>query len=77
MQEMQERIISNAVRRTETPIKRLARHKGGMIHIDMESVKNKLLGASLIGIGIFSAELTGDGTAMIMLLFMGLAAISK
>lgn len=62
-------------RRTETPIKPLATHKRRTIHTDIESVKNKLLGASLITVGMISAKLTGDGTAAVMLLMMGLLAI--
>lgn len=59
---------------TRTPVKPLTRPKR-TIHIDIETVKNKLLGTSLIVVGILSAKLTGDGTAAIMMLFMGLAAI--
>lgn len=60
---------------TETSVKSTVKPKRGTIHITVESVKNKLLGASLIVLGILSAKLTGDGTAAIMMLFMGLSAI--
>jgi hypothetical protein len=61
--------------RTETPVKPLARHKRRSTHITAETVKNKLLGTSLIVVGILSAKLTGDGTAMVMMFLMGLIAI--
>lgn len=61
--------------RTETPVKPIVTHKRKTIHIDMESVKNKLLGASLIAVGMISAKLTGDGTAAVMCWLMGLSAI--
>lgn len=35
----------------------------------------KLLGITLIVLGMISAKLSGDGTAMIMLMFIGTAAI--
>lgn len=35
----------------------------------------KLLGIALIALGMISAKLSGDGTAMIMLMFIGTAAI--
>lgn len=60
---------------TETPIKPLVKPNRRSTHITAESVKNKLLGASLIVIGILSAKLTGDGTAMIMMFFIGITAI--
>lgn len=62
-------------RRTETPVKPLVRPKRRTIHIDMESVKDKLLGACLITVGMISAKLTGDGTAAVMCWIMGLSAI--
>ena len=42
---------------------------------DRKALQNRLLGMVTIILGIVSAKLTGDGTAMIMLLFMGIAAI--
>lgn len=57
--------------RTETPVKPLVKSK----RETAESVKSKLLGASLIAVGILSAKLTGDGTAMVMMFLMGLIAI--
>lgn len=62
-------------KRTETPVKRIAIPKGRTIHITAESVKNKLLGSSLITVGMISAKLTGDGTAAVMCWLMGLSAI--
>lgn len=59
----------------KTPVKPLVKPKQKTIHINIESVKNKLLGLSLIVVGILSAKLTGDGTAAVMTLFLGLSAI--
>ena len=75
MQERTAYTLTPYPRRTETPVKPLTTPKHKTIHIDMESVKNKLLGASLITVGIISAKLTGDGTAAVMCLMMGLSAI--
>lgn len=36
---------------------------------------NRLCGIALITVGMISAKFTGDGTAAVMLLVMGLAAI--
>lgn len=75
---LQERTIyipTHTTRRTEKSVKPLVKLKRKTIHIDTESVKNKLLGASLIALGILSAKLTGDGTAMMMTFFIGLSAI--
>lgn len=75
---LQERIIcipTHPIGRTEKPVKPFAKPKRKTIHIDIESVKNKLLGLSLIAVGILSAKLTGDGTAAVMTLFLGLSAI--
>ena len=75
---MQEKVIYMPIhvqRRTETPIKPLAKSKRKTIYITAESVKDKLLGASLIAVGIISAKLTGDGTAAVMCWLMGLSAI--
>ena len=75
---MQERIIYTLTpypRRTETHDKPIVRSKRRTIHITAEAIKNKLLGASLIAVGILSAKLTGDGTAAVMMLLMGLSAI--
>lgn len=75
---MQERTIyipTRRVKRTETPAKPLVKVMRRSTHITTEAVKNKLLGASLIAIGILSAKLTGDGTAAVMMSFIGLTAI--
>lgn len=75
---MQERIIyipTHHIERTETLAKPLVKAKRRSTHITAEAVKNKLLGASLIAIGILSAKLTGDGTATVMMLMIGLPAI--
>lgn len=65
----------HVTKHTETPIKPLIKNNRRSTHITAEAVKNKLLGASLIAIGIFSAKLTGDGTAAVMMFFIGLTAI--
>lgn len=44
-------------------------------HINRDKIKNISLGLSLIGIGILSAVISGDGTAMMMTIAIGLAAI--
>lgn len=75
LQEQTIYIPTRRAERTETPIKPLAKVKRRNTHITAEAVKNKLLGASLIAIGILSAKLTGDGTAAVMLFVMGFAAI--
>ncbi len=75
---LQERTIyipTNVVRRTETSVKPLVTPKRKTIHINIESVKDKLLGVSLITVGMISAKLTGDGTAAVMCWLMGLSAI--
>lgn len=75
---MQERTIyipTPTARPTETPIKPPIKVKRRSTYITAETVKNKLLGASLIAIGILSAKLTGDGTAAVMMLVIGLTAI--
>lgn len=74
----QERTIyipTHHAERTETLAKPLVKIKWRSAHITAEAVKNKLLGASLIAIGILSAKLTGDGTAAVMMSFIGLTAI--
>lgn len=58
----------------ELSVKPTVKPKRKAIHIT-ESVKNKLLGVSLIALGIFTAVYTGDGTAMILTLFIGIGAI--
>lgn len=68
-------IPTPASRPTETPVKPLAKPNCRSTYITAETVKNKLLGVSLIVIGILSAKLTGDGTAMIMMFFIGITAI--
>lgn len=60
---------------TKTLAKPLVKAKRRSTHITAEAVKNKLLGASLIVLGILSAKLTGDGTAAVMTFFIGLSAI--
>lgn len=55
-------------------VKPTVKPKRKAIHVT-ESVKNKLLGASVIALGIFTAVYTGDGTAMILTLFIGIGAI--
>ncbi len=75
MQEHTIYIPTPTTKPTETPVKSLAKPNRRCTHITAESVKNKLLGASLIVIGILSAKLTGDGTAMIMMFFIGITAI--
>lgn len=70
---MQKRTIH--FRRTEPFIKPFTKPKRKTIHIIVETLKNKLLGASLIAVGILSAKLTGDGSAAVMTLFLGLSAI--
>ena len=75
---LQERTIyipTHHAERTETPVKPLVKVRQKSTHITTESVKNKLLGASLIALGILSANLTGDGTAAVMMSFIGLTAI--
>lgn len=75
---LQERAIyipTHHAERTETPAKPLVKIKWRSTHITAEAVKNKLLGASLIAIRILSAKLTGDGTAAVMMSFIGLTAI--
>lgn len=75
---LQERTIYIPTRpagRTGKPVKPFAKSKRKTIHIDIESIKNKLLGLFLIAIGILSAKLTGDGTAAVMTFFIGLSAI--
>lgn len=68
-------IPTHPIGQTEKPVKPFAKPKRKTIHIDIESVKNKFLGLSLIAVGILSAKLTGDGTAAIMTFFIGLSAI--
>lgn len=75
---LQERTIyipTHPIGRTETLVKLLVKPKRKTIHIDIENVKNKLLGMSLIAVGILSAKLTGDGTVAVMTFFIGLSAI--
>lgn len=74
---MQQQIIYTPnPRRTKTRVKPSIKSKRKVtIHITTETLKNKLLGVSLIAVGIFSAKLTGDGTAAVMTLFLGLSAI--
>lgn len=43
--------------------------------LNRDKIKNVALGLSLIGIGVLSAVISGDGTAMIMTIAIGLAAI--
>lgn len=43
--------------------------------ISREKIRAVMLGISLMGVGILSAVISGDGTAMIMTFFIGLAAI--
>lgn len=70
-------VSETAFKRTEKPTESVSKHKNKTIHINTESVKNKLLGVFLIVLGIFSAELTGDGTAAVLTLLIGLSAISS
>lgn len=57
--------------RTENPAESVSKRKNKTI----ENVKNKLLGVSLIVLGILSAAVTGDGTAAVLTLLIGLSAI--
>ena len=75
---LQERTIyrpTPTAKPTETPIKPPVKVKRRSLYITAETVKNKLLGASLIGLGMLSAVLTGDGTAAVMMFFLALSAI--
>lgn len=67
-------ISETAFKHTENPTESVSKRKK-IIHINAESVKNKLLGVFLIVLGILSAELTGDGTAAVLTLLIGLSAI--
>lgn len=67
-------ISETAFKHTENLTESVSKRKK-IIHINAESVKNKLLGVFLIVLGIFSAELTGDGTAAVLTLLIGLSAI--
>lgn len=67
-------ISETAFKHTENPTESVSKRKK-IIHINAESVKNKLLGVFLIVLGILSAELTGDGTAAVLILLIGLSAI--
>lgn len=68
-------ISENAFRQRETPSESISRRESIVRHINAESVKNKLLGVSLIVLGILSAEVTGDGTAAVLTLLIGLSVI--
>ena len=59
----------------ETPIKNTTKHKCKTTYVNIERLKNMILGASLIVVGMLSAKLTGDGTAAIMMFLIGLTAI--
>lgn len=62
-------------KQSESPVRLSIKPKRKTIHINAESVKNKLLGMLVIAIGIFTAAYTGDGTAMVFTSFIGLAVI--
>lgn len=67
-------ILASHSEQTGSSVKPTVKPKRKAIHI-AESTKNKLLGASVIALGIFTAVYTGDGTAMILTLFIGIGAI--
>lgn len=68
-------VSETAFKHAENPAESVSKHKNKIIHINTESIKNKLLGVSLIVLGILSAEVTGDGTAAVLTLLIGLSAI--
>lgn len=68
-------ISETAFKHTENPTESVSKCMNKIIHINAESVKNKLLGVFLILLGILSVKLTGDGTAAVLTLLIGLSAI--
>jgi hypothetical protein len=63
--------MEQAIRTTMKPMQ--ARHKTARINYYM--IAQKLTGVILIALGFVSAKISGDGTAMLMLIMLGLPVV--